>query len=61
MEGDWQPIETAARTNHRYVLVWAETGGYYVALWHRGEWRHGEKGRPVFPTHWMPLPEPPPL
>lgn len=60
----WQPIETAPRTNHS-LLVWCpERKNIYIVSWrsHTEEWEHfGALGRALteYPTHWMPLPEPP--
>ncbi len=62
----WQPIETAILTPLRTVLVsdgqhvtaaewypdheqWWEINNHYTDSW----------GSPLYPTHWMPLPDPP--
>jgi hypothetical protein len=66
---EWQPIETAPRDGTFYLAVSAKTG-YYATLneppgcargqwyWIRGRWV-GESDE-YKPTHWMPLPSPPP-
>ena len=61
----WRPIETAPKTDGEFILLYdKELDHYAVGEWwkipeHRdgGEWWDGES--PLFPTHWMPLPEPP--
>lgn len=65
----WQPIETAPKTDEP-VLVWdpddSKTSDIevYAALpsdrEHNEYWRlNGDDGYPCYPTHWMPLLEPP--
>ena len=72
---DWQPIETAPRdglkvTSHTFLLAhadekWIRFGKWYVqeGCWYysgtneRSQWA---QVRGDAPTHWMPLPEPPP-
>jgi len=59
----WQPIETAPRDGDA-ILTFDIRSNYYPTVRH---WDEGEDGdmawqpriRGVFPTHWMPLPEPP--
>ena len=60
----WRPIESAP-TDGRAVLV-AEGAAAGEAKFHEGHgwWWAGNDptdawGRQVYPTHWMPLPEPP--
>ncbi len=65
---EWQPIDTAPLEGDailvtRYVRS-TNTGSiwvYHVAWWHRdGGWYTLGGGPLTTPTHWMPLPEPPP-
>ena len=59
VEQGWQPIETAKKTDEQIILLLSTNSIVPLAgWWHRGHWRYGEKGRPVFPTHWRPLPAP---
>lgn len=65
---EWQPMETAPTdggANHEYLLWdgkqahiaavwWFDDDEHKMPAWFNGEYR-------VTPTHWMPLPEPPPL
>jgi hypothetical protein len=64
MMTEWQPIETAPKDGTE-VLLFYETD-MAVGLFHfrRKLWVLGypieiEDGDIIFPTHWMPLPEPP--
>jgi len=60
---EWQPIETAPKDGAWLLLYWVTmpiTLYPFCAFWDDGWWHpsfrdYGE----VFPTHWMPLPEPP--
>ena len=53
---DWQPIATAPRDITPILLADAET--IWIGFWiHR--WAQTGSGREIFPTHWMPLPDPP--
>lgn len=60
----WQPIETAEKTGHRYILVWGPSYGSSRASYWDDGWRDALE--PQFKpalldsvTHWMPFPEPP--
>jgi hypothetical protein len=63
---EWQPIETASPKIHPFhggddlLLGWVVPGiGEWfcvVGQW-RGEWWSGDDR--AYPTHWMPLPDPP--
>lgn len=71
---EWQPIETAPEWQR--VLVWQREEpktkscktGVFTATLVNGEWTLTDKGKRGYgtpclappPTHWMPLPEPPP-
>ena len=65
----WQPIETAPK-DATEILVWADGRGCAVVTWmvegyagptwqltHTGS--YAEDSEVYWPTHWMPLPEPP--
>lgn len=59
---DWQPIETASKDGVTIVLYGAKGRykiviGKWVANWN--QWQSQPGAWPVYPTHWMPLPEPP--
>lgn len=57
----WQPIETAPKDGEE-VLVFFGVVAMEVASIKDGEWIVACEARPCFakPTHWMPLPAPPP-
>lgn len=58
---EWQPIETAPRDGRAYLVVDEIVDTAHraqIAFW-SGAWLSTEKERPLNPTHWMPLPEPP--
>jgi len=68
MSNDWQPIETAPKDGRNIILgcaIYVDAG-----YWDEGGWAlypddsnppdYCMRFRPE-PTHWMPLPEPPPL
>ena len=65
---DWQPIETAPRDEYRPILTYSN-GVITTVKWHvdkvgGGHWVLSEPGVygedfEWWPTHWMPLPEPP--
>ena len=64
----WQPIETAPRDGTE-MLLWdgtnlgvgfrTDTAWGLVFELHNWEWGHEISFKTVYPTHWMPLPEPP--
>lgn len=51
---EWQPIETAPEGER--VLTYFSDGDFLLCF--AAEWKRDE-GDDVWPTHWMPLPEPP--
>jgi hypothetical protein len=62
---EWQPIETAPKDGTK-VLLFCNPCGAGVGLFHlrRKLWVLGDPNELeaediIFPTHWMPLPEPP--
>ena len=64
---EWQPIETAPKDG-TLIIVHTYTGNTTIAWYYKetGLWPHdepySEDGEPCnvgYPTHWMPLPEPP--
>ena len=62
---DWQPIETAPKGV--FLLVWEpdetepKTGSIWLAAFDGAQWvEDGTEHVIDRPTHWMPLPEPPP-
>lgn len=71
----WEPIETAPKDG-TYVIIWSGWFGGAATIAHWDDDRHANKkaprwisrdrvyGRKSFvdipPTHWMPLPPPPP-
>lgn len=60
---DWQPIATAPKDGTRVLLWWPHWREYPVTgRYFHGEWDciHKCEGDDVPPTHWMPLPDPPP-
>ena len=67
---DWQPIETAPM-NGAEVLLFDRLGDISVARFANGAWQARADGFDAFasdesrieveaPSHWMPLPSPPP-
>lgn len=60
----WQPIETAPK-DCRDVLCYVNGigMGQMVLYWNDGYWREKANGMglKIEPTHWQPLPAPPPL
>lgn len=62
MNNEWQPMETAPKDG-RYILTWSKGGGrsiMYRSLYSDGWCEDHDGGEEKhFPTHWMPLPEPP--
>jgi hypothetical protein len=61
--GEWQPIETAPKSGEDILLGLVDTPPALVGSWNSREEFWAVNGRLsdfcVFPTHWMPLPEPP--
>ena len=63
--GGWQPIETAPRDG-TWIIVWRRCGNDYIRQIGEDHWRDdlggcwGRSNQDCCPTHWMPLPEPPP-
>lgn len=51
----WRPIATAPKCGTIWLALW-EDSGPVVGCWHRGAWRTRDKGYPLRPTHWLPLP-----
>ena len=70
MNSEWQPIETAPQDGRRIIGCYVPDGDAAVVRWKagHGDW-HGYWNLDVcgsyaedgewWPTHWMPLPEPP--
>jgi hypothetical protein len=59
---DWQPIETAPKDG-THILFW-DGDGMSVCYWVGRRWDLVQTGAyaedaDCWPTHWMPLPEPP--
>lgn len=63
---DWQPIETAPRDGSRVLLATdgdVTSGQFISGEWCLADWARDEQGASFWlgdPTHWMPLPDPPP-
>lgn len=66
--GGWQPITTAP-LDQRVLIGWFEVTGQdsmTVAFWHStrkawcNTWMAFSSDKDQQPTHWMPLPDPPP-
>lgn len=60
---EWQPIETAPRDGTRVLLGYEGAADYDICVWHAalGNWfNEYSHPVPITPTHWMPLPDPPP-
>jgi hypothetical protein len=62
----WQPITTHPASDMNPVLLWwpfwTQTpviGEYWDGVWSTEKWL-GDDATDPGPTHWMPLPEPPP-
>lgn len=55
----WQPIETAPQELYNNVLLWDGRDVRLGFYWPRREEFYSDFAV-VYPTHWMPLPEPPP-
>jgi len=56
----WQPIETARRVEMLPVFLRINGRGK-VGYWHDGKWRSGGPDPVTEPSHWMPIPDYPPL
>jgi hypothetical protein len=60
----WQPIETAPKDGTEILSAVKGTNQVLIVRWEgigsadRGEWFYDNDGY-TWPTHWMPLPEPP--
>lgn len=54
----WQPIKTAPKSGHMVLLGNEMSKSVGAGFWSDGKWELGK--RSFGPTHWMPLPEPPP-
>jgi hypothetical protein len=60
---EWQPIETAPRDGAEILICWKKQfGGWFVTAAYLNEGRCFAVGGGLLgqPTHWMPLPAPPP-
>lgn len=60
----WQPIETAPKDILKPVLLWTDSGLFLGFRFPgfaqvRDRWVQADVLDEVYPTHWMPLPEPP--
>lgn len=60
----WMPIESAPKDGETRVLGWEPTyfrdkGAVIVMMWVEDSWWDNAAWK-VQPTHWRPLPEPPP-
>lgn len=64
---EWQPIETAPKKlawneyilgsdgSRSFAMEWVEDDNCWADVWDRIDGEYHER----FPTHWMPLPDPP--
>ena len=68
----WQPIETAPKDGTKLLLVWREKSPRSLPFVIEGQWHVARDGDEfwwspspmrwaVEPTHWMPLPDLPPI
>ena len=61
---EWQPIETAPKDD-KQVPLWNPDNPHgewpYMGVWDaiRQAWTVHVDGQIIYPTHWMPLPDPP--
>lgn len=56
---EWQPIETAPKDGTQ-ILLGKVGGSMIVGFWNGYAWDDGDFDSNVsWPSHWMPLPEPP--
>ena len=55
----WQSIDSAEKNSIQVLLF--EPEGYFViqGYYWNGGWLTHDGGEPIFPSHWMPLPEAP--
>lgn len=58
----WISVKEGLPEKGKPVLVYGKRGGIYTALFEGGKywWKLNSKSHYCEPTHWMPLPEPPP-
>lgn len=58
----WISVKEGLPEKGKPVLVYGKRGGIYTALFEGGKywWKLNSKSHSCEPTHWMPLPEPPP-
>lgn len=54
----WQPVETAPQGAS--VITYGKTGIRFMRKRETGQWENMMHLPREAPTHWMPLPEPPP-
>lgn len=57
----WQPIDTAPRDGTKILGCEAHDGEPYLQVieWGQFGWVFADGEYGMFPTHWMPIPEPP--
>jgi hypothetical protein len=69
MNNQWQPIETAPKDG-TWILIYKPFNlcgfddsewflGKYMVRWFDGYWCISQNQMLEYPTHWMPLPNPP--
>ena len=64
MTTEWKPIETAPKDD-KQVPLWNPDNPHgewpYMGVWDaiRQAWTVHVDGQIIYPTHWMPLPDPP--
>ena len=56
----WQPIETAPKVPFKNVLLWDGEEVSISSFFPEEGWVQTITFDAVYPTQWMPLPEPPP-
>lgn len=58
---EWQPIETAPKHGTLILLYEPrpDTHAYEIGFYDCGCWFGSDHMYTVYPTHWMPLPDPP--
>ena len=58
---EWKPIETAPKDGSQ-VPVWNQynpNGEWpFMGVWDGHAWRIHIDGQIIYPTHWLPIPEP---